>query len=243
MFADWPAPEGIRAVTTLRCGPGRSRAPFDVFNLGARCGDDPGAVAANRARLVAALGLPQAPCWLQQVHGVGVWDAATPPIPDVEPVADAAVSDAGAAVLAVLTADCLPVVFSSDNGQRIGAAHAGWRGLAAGVLEATVSKMAVAPERLLAWLGPGAGPAAYEIGAEVREAFLAVSPEASAAFESTRPGHWRVDLYRLARQRLTRVGVNRIYGGERCTISEPAAFYSHRRDQRTGRMATLIWRG
>lgn len=242
LFADWPAPAGIRAATTLRSGPGVSAPPFDAFNLGARCGDEPGAVATNRVRLADALALPAPPRWLQQVHGADVHEARDAFDPAQEPVADAAVADAGAVVLAVLTADCLPVLFCSDDGSRIGAAHAGWRGLAAGVLEATVAAMAMPPERLLVWLGPAAGPAAYEIGVEVRDAFLARDAAADVAFAPTRPGHWRVDLYRLARQRLAEVGVTRVYGGERCTISEPAAFFSHRRDQRTGRMASLIWR-
>jgi YfiH family protein len=146
-------------------------------------------------------------------------------------------------VLAILTADCLPVVFAADDGSEVAAAHAGWRGLAAGVLEAAVVAMQAAPERVLAWLGPCAGPQAYEVGQEVFDAFCAHDPRAAAAFVATRPGHWRVDLYALARQRLLAAGVARVHGGDLCTISDPQRFYSHRRDQRTGRMATLVWHG
>jgi polyphenol oxidase len=272
--ADWPAPPGVVAFTTLRHGAGESAPPFDTFNLGARCGDDPGAVAANRAALATLAGLPAAPHWLRQVHGTGVvrltrdciapspacggglgWgrapqarESAREPLPESdipdEPEADAAVTDASGAVLAILTADCLPVVFAADDGSEVAAAHAGWRGLAAGVLEATVAAMRTPPGRLLAWLGPAAGPQAYEVGDEVRDAFLAQDPAADAAFAATRPGHWLIDLYALARMRLQRAGLatGAIHGGGLCTISDPSRFYSHRRDARTGRMATLVWR-
>lgn len=243
LFADWPAPIGIRALTTLRTGPGVSPAPFAAFNLGTRSGDAPGNALINRARLAAALELPSAPAWLQQVHGTAVFAAGTADdTGGVEPVADAAVADAGAAVLAVLTADCLPVLFCSDDGQRLGAAHAGWRGLAAGVLEATVAAMAVPPARLLAWLGPAAGPQSYEVGQEVYAEFVTRDVRCLSAFSATRPGHWRVDLYALARLRLHDAGVARVFGGGLCTIADPARFFSHRRDRSTGRMATLIWR-
>lgn len=144
-------------------------------------------------------------------------------------------------VLAILTADCLPVIFAADDGSEVGAAHAGWRGLAAGVLENTVAAMRAAPERLLAWLGPAAGPQAYEVGEEVRDAFLVHDARAAEVFAATRPGHWLVDLYALARRRLAAAGVNRVHGGGLCTMSDPQRFYSHRRDRRTGRMATLVW--
>jgi hypothetical protein len=144
-------------------------------------------------------------------------------------------------VLAILTADCLPVVFAADDGSEVAAVHAGWRGLAAGVLEATLAAMRTPPARVLAWLGPAAGPQAYEIGAEVFDAFVARDPRADIAFVATRPGHWRVDLYALARMRLAVAGVADVHGGGLCTISDPQRFFSHRRDQRTGRMATLVW--
>jgi len=246
--AGWPAPPGVVALTTLRHGAGASRAPFDSFNLGARSGDDPAALAANRDELAQRSGLPSPPHWLRQVHGTGVlrFDAAAAAQASVEsePEADASVTSTPGVVLAILTADCLPVAFAAADGSEIGAAHAGWRGLAAGVLEATVQAMRTPAPRLLAWLGPAAGPQAYEIGGEVREAFLAHDPDADAAFVATRPGHWRVDLYVLARRRLQAAGIpsTAIHGGGLCTISDPQRFYSHRRDPRTGRMATLVYR-
>ena len=242
--ADWPAPPRVRACTTLRFGAGVSQPPFDAFNLGARCGDDPAAVEANRAELVARFGLPSPPRWLQQVHGTGVArfdEGATAFSQHEEPQADAAVTSTPGVVLAILTADCLPVVFAADDGSEVAAAHAGWRGLAAGVLDATVAAMRASPDRLLAWLGPAAGPQAYEVGEEVFDAFVAEDAGAATAFAATRRGHWKVDLYALARRRLAMAGVERVHGGGLCTISDPQRFYSHRRDQRSGRMATLAW--
>ena len=243
--ADWPAPPGVRGFTSVRRGLGVSQAPFDALNLGTLYGeqrDEPAAVLRNRELLAQAAGLPSAPRWLHQVHGAGVvrFDDADD---GGEPEADAAVTATPGTVLAILTADCLPVLLAADDGSEVGAAHAGWRGLADGVLEATVAAMRSDPARLRAWLGPAAGPQRYEIGADVRDAFLAVDAAAEAAFVATRPGHWLVDLYALARQRLARAGVraDHIHGGGLCTISEPDRFYSHRRDRRTGRMATLIW--
>ncbi len=161
---------------------------------------------------------------------------------DAESEADASVTSARGVVLAILTADCLPVVFATEDGNEIAAAHAGWRGLAGGVLEAAVAAMGTSPAKIIAWLGPAAGPDAYEIGEEVFDAFMSRDVNSGTAFKPTRPGHWRVDLYALARMRLAGAGVTRIFGGNSCTISNPQRFYSHRRDQRTGRMATLIWR-
>lgn len=160
---------------------------------------------------------------------------------EAEPVADASVTSTPGVVLAILTADCLPVVFANNAGTQIGAAHAGWRGLANGVLENTVAAMTAPTNELVAWLGPAAGPQAYEIGEEVYDAFLSRDARAASAFVGTRPGHWRVDLYQLARQRLAALGVTHVYGGDLCTMSDPQRFYSHRRDARTGRMATVIW--
>ena len=237
LHADWPAPPGVHALTSLRHGLGVSAAPFDHFNLGSRCGDDADAVIENRRQLQAALHLPSPPRWLRQVHGVAV---AVEPGFD-EPEADAAVTATPGRVLAILTADCLPVVLASRAGDDIGAAHAGWRGLCAGVLEATVGAMRTPAQQLMAWLGPAAGPQAYEIGEDVFAAFVQRDPAAAAAFAATRPGHWKVDLYALARQRLQAVGVTAVFGGEQCTISDPARFFSHRRDQRGGRIATLVW--
>lgn len=237
--ADWPAPAAVLAFTTLREGPGASLAPFDAFNLGLRSGDAETAALANRAALHAALGTSEAPRWLRQVHGIEVARLHAGGSGD-EPIADAAVTDSVGLPLAILTADCLPVLFCAEDGSEIGAAHAGWRGLAAGVLEATVAALRTPPARLLAWLGPCAGAGAYEIGDEVRAAFVGADAEAASAFAPTRPGHWLLDLPWLARRRLAAAGVQRVFGGTECTISQPSRWYSHRRDQVTGRMATLI---
>ena len=264
--ADWPAPPGVHAFTTLRHGLGLSKLPFDSFNLGNRYaadGDDFGTVERNRALLVEAAGLPSVPHWLKQVHGVDVlrcdgphpralharlppphagegWGGGTPGEGE-EPIADASVTSTPGTVLAILTADCLPVVFAADDGREVAAAHAGWPGLSSGMLEATVATMRTPADRLLAWIGPAAGPQHYEIGAEVRDRFLAQDARAETAFVPTRPGHWRVDLFAIARMRLAQAGVTRVHGGDLCTISDPQRFFSHRRDARTGRMATLVW--
>ena len=244
--ADWPPPPGVHAFTTLRYGPGASLPPFDAFNLGnctAADGDDPTTVQRNRMQLIERAQLPSAPHWLQQVHGVDVVRCDAVPQGDEAPIADASVTSTPGIVLAILTADCLPVVFAADDGQEVAAAHAGWRGLAAGVLEATVASMRTPADRIVAWLGPAAGPQAYEIGEEVYRTFVDRDSQAEAAFAATRPGHWRVDLYALARLRLAQAGVSRVHGGGLCTISDPQRFFSHRRDARTGRLATLVWLG
>jgi YfiH family protein len=238
LLPDWRAPPGVVAFTTLRHGAGSSRTPFDDFNLGAGCGDDTDAVARNRNALISRFALPSPPRWLRQVHGVEV---AVEPGSD-EPEADAAVTRTPGTVLAVLTADCLPVVFASDDGSEVAAAHAGWRGLAGGVLEATLDAMHTPRERIVAWLGPAAGPQAYEVGQEVFDAFVRRDADAASAFVATRPGHWHVNLYALARRQLTVAGVTRADGGGLCTISDPQRFFSHRRDQRSGRMATIVYR-
>lgn len=245
LWADWPAPATVRACTTLRYGAGVSAAPFDTFNLGRRNGDAPLAVAHNRAQLRDGLCLPGEPRWLRQVHGIDVLraDAAADARQDDEPQADAAITSTPRTVLAVLTADCLPVVFAAVRGDEIAVAHAGWRGLAAGILEATLHALRTPPQHLLAWLGPAAGPDAYEVGDEVCDAFVTIRPQAADAFVATRPGHWRMDLYALARQRLVAAGMrgDAIHGGGQCTISEPQRFFSHRRDGASGRIATLAW--
>jgi len=239
--AQWPAPANVRAFTTLRHGLGVSQPPFDDFNLGLRAGDDAQAVETNRALLVEHAVLPSTPCWLRQVHGTYAHRFDAPVTEEVE--ADAAVTSEPGVVLSILTADCLPVLFSADDGSEVGGAHAGWRGLAGGVLENTLTAMRTAPGRVHAWLGPAAGPQAYEIGQEVFDAFVSHDAGAQSAFVATRPGHWRVDLYALARRRLQAAGMapERIHGGGLCTISDPQRFFSHRRDQRGGRMASLIW--
>jgi polyphenol oxidase len=245
--AQWPVAGKVRAFTTLRHGAGNSLPPFDHFNLGNRTaadGDDPVTVERNRAELIERFALPSAPHWLRQVHGVEVLRFSAPSPAKAgggaEPVADASVTSVRGVVLAILTADCLPVVFTNETGTEIGAAHAGWRGLANGVLEKTVEAIQSPAHDLIAWLGPAAGPQTYEIGAEVFDAFVSQDENAASAFVATRPGHWRVDLYALARQRLAKLGIARIHGGGLCTISDPR-FYSHRRDARTGRMATVVW--
>ena len=247
--ANWPVPANVHAFTTLRHGAGVSLPPFDHFNLGNRVaadGDDAATVERNRVELVERLALPSTPHWLRQVHGTEVLRFSVPPPAyageGAEPIADASVTSTPGVVLAILTADCLPVVFANTAGTQIGAAHAGWRGLANGVLESTVAAMNAPAGELIVWLGPAAGPQAYEIGEEVFDAFVSRDAAAASAFLATRPGHWRVDLYQLARQRLAALGVTRVHGGELCTISDPQRFYSHRRDARSGRMASVIWR-
>ena len=240
IFPDWPAPPSVHAAITTRLGPGISAPPFDRFNLGLRSGDAADAVGANRSALQQALGLPSPPRWLRQVHGVNV--AQLGPLAGAgEPQADAAVSHIPGTVLAILTADCLPVLFCAEDGSEIGAAHAGWRGLAAGVLEATLTQLETPVHRLLAWLGPCIGAASYEVGEEVRDAFVASDVGAAACFAPARPGHWLADLAALARRRLQAAGVQRIHGGGFDTLAD-ARFYSYRRDgARSGRLASLIW--
>lgn len=235
--ADWPAPPGVRAVSTERSG-GVSAGPYASLNLGDHVGDSADDVAANRRRLVNSLGLPSEPLWLEQIHGTDVLDL------DLEQpaTADGAVTSTPGRVCAVLTADCVPVLLAARDGQRVGAAHAGWRGLAAGVLAAAVARMGRAPAELQAWLGPAIGQARYEVGAEVRDAFVGSDGASAACFVATRPGHWHADLYGLARASLAKAGVEAVYGGDFCTFTESERFFSHRREAPCGRMATLIWR-
>jgi YfiH family protein len=237
---NWPAPRGVRALSTLRgdTRSGVSKAPYGCFNLGDHVGDDPAAVAENRRRLKVTAALPDEPSWLSQMHGIGVADLDSPTAPGP---ADAAIAR-GFAVCAILTADCLPIVFATDSGDTVAAAHAGWRGLAAGVIEATVRAMGAPPGSLVAWLGPAIGARHFEVGTEVRGAFLAGDPQAGEAFEPNARGRFMADLGLLARRRLQVLGVSRIYGGGECTFTQADRYYSHRRDGITGRQATLIWR-
>jgi len=241
---DWPAPVGAAASTRLG---GYSAAPFDGFNLGDHVGDDAHAVAANRALLRASLALPAEPAWLAQVHGARVVHsdavAADASVGAAAGnAADACWTDRPGAVCAVLTADCLPVLFSARDGSCVAAAHAGWRGLAGGVLEATVAALPAPPQALLAWLGPAIGPAAFEVGDEVRAAFCDGDAGAAPAFiPASRDGHWLADLYLLARRRLAATGVLAVSGGGLCTVSDARRFYSYRRDGASGRMACLVW--
>ncbi len=233
----WPAPSRVRAVSTTRHG-GMSRPPYAALNLAEHVGDDAAAVAANRGYLGQAMRLPSMPSWLQQVHGTQVVDAAgvTPPV-----VADAAYALEPGVICAVLTADCLPVLLCDRGGRAVAAAHAGWRGLAAGVIEQTIAALPVPGDELMAWLGPAISAEAYVVGEEVRETFVTHDPAAETAFRPAAGGGWHADLYRLARQRLQSHGVIAVHGGEFCTYQDPVRFYSYRRDGVTGRMATLIW--
>jgi YfiH family protein len=235
LIPDWPAPANVRACVSTRAG-GVSQAPFDSFNLGDHVGDDPAAVAENRRRLEQAQGCR--PAWLSQVHGIEVVEAD----PSRVATADASWSATPGIACAVLTADCLPALFCDRAGTRVAAAHAGWRGLAGGVLEATLDKLAVPAAEVLVWLGPAIGPQAFEVGPEVREAFLADHAEAAAAFvPSVNAGRYMADIYQLARIRLAARGVTAVYGGGLCTFSDAERFYSYRRNPRTGRQASLVW--
>ncbi|HET7569240.1 MAG TPA: peptidoglycan editing factor PgeF [Gammaproteobacteria bacterium] len=231
------APPGVRVLTTTRDG-GVSVGPYSSLNLAGHVDDDPAAVAENRRRLVGALALPGDPAWLEQVHGTRVLE-----LHDEPPTApaDAALTRKPGVVLAVLTADCLPVVLAASDGSAVAVVHAGWRGMAADIIEAAIEALAVAPDRLQAWLGPAIGPAAYEVGADVRAAFVDRDAGAAAAFMAGRPDKWQCDLYALARRRLAAAGVEAVSGGGFCTYSDRERFFSYRRDGQCGRMATLAW--
>lgn len=256
---DWPVPTRVRSLVSTRQG-GVSAAPYASLNIGDHVGDDPLAVAANRQRLAQCL--PGQPCWLQQVHGTMVVDAAAVcrSAPCLE--ADGAFSRHPGVVCAVMTADCLPILLCDQAGSVVAAAHAGWRGLQAGILERTVAAMGVPGGQLLAYLGPAIGPLAFEVGDEVRAAFVDANPEAVAAFRSLRAlatapggesgeqrarrsgmpvGGWLADIYLLARQSLARLGVDSVHGSGLCTVNQASRFFSYRRDGVTGRMASLIW--
>ena len=232
---DWPAPANVHALTTTRRR-GVSRGPYADFNLADHVGDDPAAVAANRTRL--RLHLPAEPLWLRQVHGTRCV-IAEDSVAGVE--ADASASFTPGTVCAVLTADCLPVLFCDVQGTAVAAAHAGWRGLAAGVLEKSALALRRPPEDVIAWLGPAIGTAAFEVGDEVRAIFVAHDAEAARAFVPHGAGKWLCDLHELARQRLAAFGIRRVAGADFCTATDADRFYSYRRDGATGRMASLIW--
>ncbi len=234
---DWPAAPRVRAFVTTRSG-GVSEGEYESMNLGAASGDAPANVAKNRA-IVRAL-LPSPPRWLAQVHGAAV--AALDGLgADVVPEADAAVAGAEGRVCTVLTADCMPVFLCDGSGRRVAVAHAGWRGMAAGVIENAVRAMQVAPQAVIAWMGPAIGPEAFEVGPEVRDAFVACDAGAAAAFRPHGEGKLLADLYALARRRLARAGVTRVHGGGFCTLREPGRFFSYRREKRSGRMGAFIW--
>lgn len=231
---DWPAPASVKACVTTRAG-GVSLAPFDSLNLGDHVDDSPEAVAENRRRLTDRFSIQ--PAWLQQVHGIVVAQAD----PNQVATADASWTATPGIACTAMTADCLPALFCDRAGTRVAAAHAGWRGLAAGVLEATLDSLAVPPEDVLVWLGPAIGPQAFEVGPEVRETFVQQLPEAAQAFvPSQNAGKFMADIYELARLRLAARGVTAVYGGGFCTVTDPR-FFSYRRSPRTGRFASLIW--
>jgi YfiH family protein len=232
---DWPAPANVRTLQTTRQG-GVSNSPYDTLNLGDHVGDVPLAVARNRNLLNTLL--PSEPVWLEQVHGTVVVRA---DVAGCSTRADACIARHRAAVCVVMTADCLPILLCDQQGSVVGAAHAGWRGLCSGVIEATVQAMKVAPQHLMAWMGPAISQDVFEVGEEVRAAFVAAQPRAASAFIPGRSGKWLADIYMLARLRLEAMGITAIYGGNYCTFRERERFFSYRRDGVTGRMASFIW--
>jgi YfiH family protein len=234
LIPDWPAPAGVKACVTTRAG-GVSLAPFDSLNLGDHVDDSPEAVVENRRRLTDHFAIQ--PAWLKQVHGIAVAHAD----PSLTATADASWTATPGIACTAMTADCLPALFCDRAGTRVAAAHAGWRGLAAGVLEATLDSLAVPPEQVLVWLGPAIGPQAFEVGPEVGEIFVEQLPEAAKAFvPSANAGKFMADIYELARLRLAARGVTAVYGGGFCTVTDPR-FFSYRRSPRTGRFASLVW--
>lgn len=235
LIPDWPAPKNVKALQTTRRG-GVSLPPYDSLNLGDHVGDDPLLVARNRQQF--SMILPSEPVWLKQIHGTTVIDAAHT---ECLPTADASFSRQSGNVCVVMTADCLPILLCDQDGRVVAAAHAGWRGLCDGVIEATVAKMKVPSDYLMAWLGPAISQAAFEVGDDVRSAFIAHDPQAKQAFAAAADGKWMADIYWLACQRLQALGITQIYGGNHCTYRDQERFFSYRRDGLTGRMASFIW--
>ena len=242
LIPDWPVPKNVCAIQTTRRG-GHSTGVYASLNLGDHVGDNPSAVAANRQFVTRSIGSDI--LWLNQVHGTRVveFGNAAASVKGTPPEADAAFCRQPYRACAVMTADCLPVLFCDEAGSVVAAAHAGWRGLLAGVLEATLNAMAIPGEQILAYLGPAIGPTAFEVGNDVRDAFIRESVASESAFRPGRDGKWLADLYALARQRLIAQGVRQIYGGEFCTVADAEHFFSYRRDGRCGRMASVIWLG
>ena len=236
IIPDWPAPANVRACATTRMG-GVSQQEYSSLNLAGHVGDRDDNVAENRKRLRRLASLPAEPQWLQQVHGNRVANLSSEAMPTA---ADASVSNRPEQVCAILTADCLPVLLCSVDGRQVAAVHAGWQGLAGGVIEAALKKMSRDGRQLLAWLGPAIGPAAYQVGMNVRQAFIDKSEVSATFFTEDGPGHWKMDLYGLARQKLEAQGVG-VYGGAFCTFTESQRFFSYRRDDRCGRQASMIW--
>lgn len=236
IFPDWPAPANIIGATTLRTG-GVSLGPYDSLNIAMHVGDDLGRVKQNRQIIKSSLDLPAEPVWLEQIHSDRVIKA-VPNMPAQQ--ADASYTDQSGVVCAVMTADCLPLLICAVDGSQVAAIHAGWRGLLAGVIGNTVSVFG--QRELMVWLGPAIGPDCFEIGSEVRDAFMKKSAESANAFKPGKCGKWLADIYQLARNELSDLGITRIYGGKLCTVTDPDRFFSYRRETTTGRMATLIWR-
>ena len=247
LVPDWPAPANIHAATTLRTG-GVSQEPYTSLNPAAHVSDDTDRVRQNRRIIREMLDLPAEPVWLDQIHS----NRAVKAVKTASlQKADASYTDEAGIVCAVLTADCLPLLVCSTDGTQIAAIHAGWRGLLAGVISNTVAAMLISNsylckrevgEDLLVWLGPAIGPDCFEVGGEVRDAFLEKSSEFNTAFKQQSNGKWLADIYRLARVELAALGIANVFGGTHCTVTEHERFYSYRRDAQTGRMATLIWR-
>jgi YfiH family protein len=236
LVPQWPAPQRVRAAFTLRSG-GVSPPPFDSLNVGVHVGDAPEAVRENRRRVREQLHLPAEPAWVEQVHGTHVIDLDAP----AAATADALFARQARRVCVVQVADCLPVLLAARDGSCVAAVHAGWRGLAAGVLEATLARLATRPAQLMAWLGPAIGVQHFEVGSEVRDAFIARDPGATDAFIANPRGRWQCDLAGLARRRLGAAGITAVFGGQWCTYADPLRFFSYRRDGQCGRMAALIW--
>jgi len=233
----WPAPKNIKAFTTTRIG-GFSKSPYDTFNTANHVGDDPDAVAKNRKLLRETLHLPSEPTWLNQVHGVEVIQAnqQTTPV-----TADASFTQKPGVVCVAQTADCLPLLVCDRAGTTVAAIHAGWKGLAAGVIEATINTLKIPAQELLVWLGPAMGPQSFEVKEDVLAAFTTVDPKAELAFKPINSTQWLANIYLLAKQRLNNLGITHIYGEELCTYNDKERFFSFRRDKDTGRMASLIW--
>ncbi|ETT06263.1 polyphenol oxidase [Providencia alcalifaciens] len=237
IFPEWPQPKNISTCSTTRIG-GVSHPPFDSLNLGDHVEDLPEAVRENRHRLEELAQLPQQPVWLEQVHGTHVLHLTGNQIKNRQ--ADAVYTNQVGQVCAIMTADCLPVLFCSRDGQEVAAAHAGWRGLCNGVLENTLAQFKAQSSDIIAWMGPAIGPNKFEVGAEVKQAFVSQSADLAEAFVSQND-KFLANIYLLARKKLLKAGISAVYGGEFCTVSDENRFFSYRREGKTGRMASLIW--
>jgi hypothetical protein len=237
ILPDWPAPQSIKAFSTTRIG-GFSSPPYEGFNLGTHVGDEPANVVTNRDYLVNLALLPESPRWLNQVHSTRVinshdWQ--------LNSDADAIVSQHINHICTIMTADCLPVLLCNKQGNTVAAIHAGWRGLAAGVIEKTITQFGGDPQDILVWLGPAIGPQQFEVGPDVYQTFIQHDVKASQAFKQTDATHYLANIYLLAKQRLTALGIEAIFGGDLCTATDQRRFFSYRRDHITGRMASIIW--